>query len=72
MPGQKDGWALFHRTLLATSGGPTTITALNWHLKVKDIEDHVGLAKNCITISKQTINSIHKLITKIQQILGSH
>ena len=45
-------------------------TAVNWHLKVEDIEYNVGLTKNyCITDSMQKISPIHKLI---QQILGSH
>ena len=48
----------------------TSIAAVNWHLKVKDIEYNVGLSKSyCITVSIQKISSIHKLI---QQILGSH
>ena len=45
-------------------------TAINWHLKVKNIEYNVGLTNNyCITVSMQKVSSIHKLI---QQILGSH
>ena len=70
MSGGKDGQTLFHRILPATAMGLTSKTAVNWHLKVKDIEYNVDLTKNyCITISKQKISSIHKLI---QQILGSH
>ena len=70
MSGGKDGQTLFHRILPATARGLTSKTAVNWHLKVKDIEYNVDLTKNyCITISKQKISSIHKLI---QQILGSH
>ena len=50
--------------------GLTSKTAVNWHLKVKDIEYNVGLTKNyCITVSMQKISSIHKLIL---QILGYH
>ena len=50
--------------------GLTSKTAVNWHLKVKDIEYNVGLTKNyCITVSMQKISSIHKLI---QQTSGSH
>ena len=70
MPGDKDGQTLFYRILPATAMGLTSKTAVNWHLKVKDIEYNVGLTKNyCITVSMQKISSIHKLI---QQILGSH
>ena len=70
MPGGKDGQNLFHMIPPTTTRGLTSKTAVNWHLKVKDIEYNVDLTKNyCITISKQKISSIHKLI---QQILGSH
>ena len=66
----KDGQTLFYRILPATAMGLTSKTAVNWHLKVKDIEYNVGLTKNyCITVSMQKISSIHKLI---QQILGPH
>ena len=52
---------------------PTSTTAVDWHLKVKDIEYDVGLTKNnCITVSMQKLSSIHILILMIQQILGSH
>ena len=71
--GGKDGQTLFHRIFPATAEGLTSTTAVNWHLKVKDIEYDVGLTKNyCITVSKQKIRSIHTLILKIQQILGPH
>ena len=70
MSGGKDGQILFHRILPATARGLTSKTAVNWHLKVKDIEYNVGLTKSYwITVSMQKISSIHKLI---QQILGSH
>ena len=70
MSGGKDGQTLFHRILPATARGLTSKTAVNWHLKVKDVEYNVGLTKNyCIRVSMQKISSIHKLI---QQILGSH
>ena len=65
----KDGQTLFHGILPATIRGLTSKTAVNWHLKVKDIE-YVGLTKNyCITVSMRKISSIHKLI---QHILESH
>ena len=70
MSGGKDGQTLFLGILPATTRGLASKTAINWHLKVKDIEYNVGLNKNyCITVSIQKISSIHKLI---QQILGSH
>ena len=70
MSGGKDGKTLFIRILPATTRGLTSKTAVNWHLKVKDIKYNVGLTQNyCITVSMQKISSIHKLI---QQILGSH
>ena len=70
MSGGKDGQTLFHRILPATTMGLTSKTAVNWHLKVKDIEYNVGLTKSySIRFSTQKISSIHKLI---QQILGSH
>ena len=66
----KDGQTLFYRILPATAMGLTSKTAVNWHLKVKDTEYNVGLAKNyCITVSMRKISSIHKLI---QQIFGFH
>ena len=34
----KGGQTLFHRILPATTMGLTSKTAVNWHLKVKDIE----------------------------------
>ena len=70
MSGSKDGQTLFHGILPATARGLASKTAVNWHLKVKDIEYNVGLTKNyCITVSMQNISSIHKLI---QQILRPH
>ena len=72
MAGEKELWTLFHRVLPATAGGLTSMTEVEWHLKVKvkDIEYNVCLTKNyCITVSMQKINPIHTLI---QQILGSH
>ena len=69
----KDGQTLFHRTILATTGGPTSTTVVDWHLKVKDIKYDVGLTKNyCITVSMQKTRSIYKPTLKIQQILMSH
>ena len=69
MSGGKDGQTLFHRIILATARGLMNKTAVNWHLKFKEIEYNVGLSKNCcITVSTQKISSIHKLI---QQMIGS-
>ena len=70
MSGSKDKQTLFHGILTATARGLASKTAINWHLKVKNIEYNVGLTNNyCITVSMQKVSSIHKLI---QQILGSH
>ena len=69
MSGGKDGQTLLHGILPAIARGLASKTAINWHLKVKDIVYNAGLTKNyCITINMQK-PSIHKLI---QQILGSH
>ena len=70
MSGGKDGQTLFHRILPVTARNLASKTAVNWHLKVKDIEHNVDLIKTyCITVNMLKISSIHKLI---QQILGSH
>ena len=70
MSGGKDGQTLFHGILPATARGLASKTAINWHLKVENIEYNVGLTSNyCITVSMQKVSSIHKLI---QQILGSY
>ena len=64
-PSHKDGQTLFHKILLATSGGLTRTTAVEWHLKVNDIEQDVDLTKNyCIKVSMQKISLIHTLIFK--------
>ena len=39
--GWKDGQTIFYRTLPATAHGPTSTTAVHWHLKDKDIEHDV-------------------------------
>ena len=68
MSGGKDGQTLFHRIYPATAMGLTSKTAVNWHLKVKDIEYNDGLTKSYyITLSMQKIRSIHKF----NQISGS-
>ena len=56
----KDGQTLFHRILLDTDGGQLHLTtAIDWHLKVKDIEFNLGLNKNyCITVSTPPISLI--------------
>ena len=52
--GQEDGQTLFYWTLLATATDPTSTTAVEWHLQVKDTEYDVRLIENyCITISMQ-------------------
>ena len=58
-----DRQTLHYRTVPATARGPTSKTAVDWHLKVKDIEYDVGLTKNyCLTVIMQKISSINKLI----------
>ena len=43
--------------LPATTGGPTSTNAVDLRLKVKDIEDNVGLTKQyCVTVSMQKIS----------------
>ena len=37
MSGGKNGVTLFYRILPATASGLASKTAVNWHLKVKDI-----------------------------------
>ena len=50
--------------------GSTSATAVDWYLKVKDIDYDVGLTKSyCLTVGMQKMTSIHILI---QQILESH
>ena len=49
------------------------LIAVDWYIKVTDIEYNVGLRKYfCITVSMQKISSIHELTLQIQQILESH
>ena len=43
--GWKDGQILFHRVIPANAMGPPSLTAVDWHLEVKDIEHNVGLTK---------------------------
>ena len=70
MSGSKDGQTLFHGILPATARGLASKTAINWHLKVKNIEYNVGVTNNyCVTVSMQKVSSIDRLI---QQILGFH
>ena len=66
MSGGKDRQNLFHKTLPATAIGLTGKNAVNWHLKVKDIECNVDLTKSyCITVRMQKISFIHNLIQQI-------
>ena len=61
MSGGKDRQTLFQRIIPATPMGLTSKTAVNWHLKVKDIEYNVDLTKSyCITVSTQNISSIQQ------------
>ena len=57
MAGQKDEKTLLHKILLATAQGSTSTTAVDWHLKVKDIEYDVSVTKKyCTTVSMQKIS----------------
>ena len=53
---QKDGQILFHRIYLATAKGLTSTAAVEWHLKVKDIEQNVGLTKKLLYHSQYAKN----------------
>ena len=57
MERRKNRWnnrqTLFYRAVLATMVGPTSTTAVDWHLKVRDTENDVGLPNYCITICMQ-------------------
>ena len=71
MSGEKDAQTLFHRVLPATARDLTSTIAVDWYLKVKDIEYGVGLTENyCITVGMQT--KISSILNFFQQILGSH
>ena len=64
MAGGKDGQTLFLRILPATTGGLTTSTAVELHLKVEDKECNVCLTKkycitDSITINKKPAQFIH-------------
>ena len=73
MAERKDRDIIFYRTILATAGGSTSATAVDWHLKIKDTGYNVCLTKNhSITVSMQKVSTIHKLIFQIQQIFGFH
>ena len=63
MERRKNRWndrqTLFYRAVLATMVGPTSTTAVDWHLKVKDTEYDVGLPKQLLHQSacKNPLNS---------------
>ena len=60
---RREGWTLFHRFLPVIDGVLKSTTAIDWYLKVKDIEHDVGLNKNyCITVIMQKIISIYILM----------
>ena len=68
MPGHIEGQTIFYRTPPTTAWGPTSKTAVDWHLKVENTECNVGLTKNyCTTMSMKKISSIHKLILQISR-----
>ena len=53
MSGGKDEQPEFHRILPVTAIGLTSKTAVNWHLKVKDIQYNAGLSQH----GKNQLNS---------------
>ena len=54
MTGRKNRQTLSHRILPVTAGGLTSTFAVDWHLKVKDIEKVANITKNyCITVRMQ-------------------
>ena len=56
-PTDRTNKTLFHGNIPATARGPTGTTAVDWHLKVKNIKYDVGLTKNyCLTVSMKKIN----------------
>ena len=57
MSGDKDRQTLFHGILAATTMGLTSKTAVNWHLKVKDIEYNVGQLLHHSQHAKNQLNS---------------
>ena len=68
-----DGQTLFHRTISTSSEDPTQTTAVDWHLKVKDIQYDVGQTKNCcITVSMQKISLIHKVLVSHELNVHTH
>ena len=60
MAGWKDRQTLFHRSFLAPTGGPTSTTAVDWHLKVKDKEYNIALTK--ITVPQSACKKSAQLI----------
>ena len=63
MSGGKDGQTLFHRIPPATARGLTSKTAVNWHLKVKDMIlflPEVIASQSACKKSAQFINTFSK------------
>ena len=59
MAGGKDQKTLVHRVLTATAGCLASATAVDWHLKVEDIEYDVCLTKHyCITLVLHQASSL--------------
>ena len=62
--GRREGWTdpISQDPSAYRRGGLTSTTAVDWHLKVKDIDCDVCQTKHyCITVSMQKISSIHTL-----------
>ena len=62
-PAQTTGWkhgkTIFHRTLLTTAGGPTSKTAVDWHLKVKRYKVGCRSNQNLLHHSQHTQNQLN-------------
>ena len=70
--GWEDGQTLFHRILLAATGALTSTTTVDWHLKVKRYRVQCWSNKKLLHHTQHAkISSIHLLILKVQQTLGS-
>ena len=56
---QFQGKSIFHKTLPATRDSPTSATAVNWHLQVKDTKYHAGLTKKLLHHSQHAKNQLN-------------
>ena len=72
MWGRKGGQTLFHRIFPATARGLTSTTAVDWHLKVKDIEVQWWHNQKLLHHYQHSSNQLNAYIhSQVQQILAS-